>query len=43
MKATLMFGAGDVRVVDVPDAKIAAPTDAMDAREALKVMVNPKL
>lgn len=29
MKATLMFGAGDVRVVDVPDAKITAPTDAV--------------
>ncbi len=29
MKATLMFGAGDVRVVDVPDAKIVAPTDAV--------------
>jgi len=29
MKATLMFGAGDVRVVDVPDAKIKAPTDAV--------------
>jgi len=24
-----MFGAGDVRVVDVPDAKITAPTDAV--------------
>lgn len=29
MKATLMFGAGDVRVVDVPDATIVAPTDAV--------------
>lgn len=29
MKATLMYGAGDVRVVDVPDATIAAPTDAV--------------
>jgi len=29
MKASLMFGAGDVRVVEVPDAKITAPTDAV--------------
>ncbi len=29
MKATLMYGAGDVRVVDVPDATITAPTDAV--------------
>ncbi|WP_430869214.1 zinc-binding dehydrogenase [Demequina aurantiaca] len=29
MKATLMFGAGDVRVVDVPDASIGSPTDAV--------------
>lgn len=29
MKATLMFGAGDVRVTDVPDATIKRPTDAV--------------
>ena len=29
MKATLMFGAGDVRIVDVPDAAITSPTDAV--------------
>ena len=29
MKATLMFGAGDVRVQDVPDPAIQAPTDAV--------------
>jgi len=29
MKATLIFGAGDVRVVDVPDATIKHPTDAV--------------
>lgn len=29
MKAIHMFGAGDVRVLDVPDAAIAAPTDAV--------------
>src|SRR5687767_15054955 len=29
MKATYMFGAGDVRVVDVPDPVIHRPTDAL--------------
>jgi threonine dehydrogenase-like Zn-dependent dehydrogenase len=29
MKATLMYGAGDVRVADVPDPVIHAPTDAI--------------
>ena len=29
MKATVMYGAGDVRVEDVPDARIARPTDAL--------------
>jgi threonine dehydrogenase-like Zn-dependent dehydrogenase len=29
MRATVMFGAGDVRIEDVPDAKILEPTDAM--------------
>src|SRR3954470_13961659 len=29
MKATLMYGAGDVRVEDVPDATIEEPTDAL--------------
>lgn len=29
MKATLMYGAGDVRVQDVPDPVIQAPTDAI--------------
>lgn len=29
MRGTLMFAAGDVRVVDVPDARLAAPTDAV--------------
>ena len=29
MRATVMFGAGDVRVVDVPDAKVLEPTDAL--------------
>ena len=29
MKATLMFGAGDVRVLDVPDATLIEPTDAV--------------
>lgn len=29
MKATLMFGAGDVRVLDVPDAALLEPTDAV--------------
>lgn len=29
MRATLMYGAGDVRVEDVPDATIKAPTDAL--------------
>jgi threonine dehydrogenase-like Zn-dependent dehydrogenase len=29
MRATVMYGAGDVRVDDVPDAKVKAPTDAV--------------
>lgn len=29
MRATLMYGAGDVRVENVPDPKIIAPTDAI--------------
>jgi len=29
MKATLMYGAGDVRIADVPDPAIHAPTDAI--------------
>jgi len=29
MLATLMYGAGDVRVEDVPDARLAEPTDAL--------------
>jgi threonine dehydrogenase-like Zn-dependent dehydrogenase len=29
MRATVMYGAGDVRVEDVPDARILEPTDAL--------------
>jgi threonine dehydrogenase-like Zn-dependent dehydrogenase len=29
MKATVMYGAGDVRVENVPDARIIEPTDAL--------------
>ena len=29
MRATVMFGAGDVRVENVPDARIIEPTDAV--------------
>src|SRR5436309_3064853 len=29
MKATLMYGAGDVRIEDVPDPAIHAPTDVI--------------
>ncbi len=29
MKATVMYGAGDVRVENVPDARISEPTDAL--------------
>ncbi len=29
MRATVMYGAGDVRVEDVPDARIVEPTDAV--------------
>jgi threonine dehydrogenase-like Zn-dependent dehydrogenase len=29
MRATYMYGAGDVRVIDVPDPAITAPTDAV--------------
>ena len=29
MRATVMFGAGDVRIESVPDASIIEPTDAV--------------
>ena len=29
MRATLMYGAGDVRVENVPDARLMEPTDAL--------------
>lgn len=29
MRATVMYGAGDVRVVNVPDPRILEPTDAL--------------
>src|SRR6266446_1602438 len=29
MRATLMYGAGDVRIEDVPDARLVEPTDAL--------------
>ena len=29
MRATVMYGAGDVRVETVPDARIVEPTDAL--------------
>ena len=29
MRATVMFGAGDVRIENVPDARIIEPTDAV--------------
>ncbi len=29
MRATVMYGAGDVRVENVPDARIVEPTDAL--------------
>jgi threonine dehydrogenase-like Zn-dependent dehydrogenase len=29
MRATVMYGAGDVRVADVPDARLVEPTDAL--------------
>jgi len=31
MRATVMYGAGDVRVEDVPDAHLIEPTDALVA------------
>ncbi len=29
MRATIMYRAGDVRVENVPDAKLVSPTDAL--------------
>jgi hypothetical protein len=29
MRVTVMHGAGDVRIEDVPDAKLVDPTDAL--------------
>ena len=31
MRATIMFGAGDVRIENVPDAQITEPTDVVVA------------
>src|SRR6266568_1123646 len=31
MRATVMYGAGDVRIEDVPDARLVEPTDALVA------------
>ena len=31
MRATVMYGAGDVRIEDVPDARLSEPTDALVA------------
>ena len=31
MRSTVMFGAGDVRIENVPDASIIEPTDAVVA------------
>jgi len=31
MRATVMFGAGDVRIENVPDARLIEPTDALVA------------
>jgi hypothetical protein len=31
MRATVMYGAGDVRVENVPDAGLIDPTDALSA------------
>ena len=41
MRATVIHGAGDVRVEDVPDPVVQNPTDTMADREALKVLVRP--
>jgi hypothetical protein len=30
MRATLMYGAGDVRVEDVPDSVVKLPIDALE-------------
>jgi threonine dehydrogenase-like Zn-dependent dehydrogenase len=29
MRATVLYGAGDVRIANVPDAHLIAPTDAV--------------
>ena len=31
MRATVMYGAGDVRIENVPDAQVIEPTDALVA------------
>jgi hypothetical protein len=42
MRATLMCGAGDVRIEQVPDARLIEPTDyrTMNERKAIKIMVK---
>src|SRR6266566_58536 len=35
MRATVMFGAGDVRIETVPDARLIEPTDAIGVVEAI--------
>lgn len=41
MRATFMYGAGDVRVVDVPDPSVKEPTDAVVRVVRACVRVGP--
>ena len=34
MRATVMYGAGDVRIENAPDARIVEPRDAVDRAES---------
>lgn len=37
MRATIMYGAGDVRIENIPDARVIEPTDAVAACSVLGI------
>jgi hypothetical protein len=43
MRATVMFGAGDVRIENIPDARLVEPTDAVVrvSRAAVEALASP--
>lgn len=43
MRATLMYGAGDVRVETVPDARLVEPTDTLVREELLPDVLEGRI